>query len=226
MIISPDQMVDYVIATLKDDTLLAGWVKKWETTNGLVPSVLPTISAGLGDVRYDEYNRDTDEATATIKINIYCQHSNLAKAEKTAQLLAAQTRFVLSERATLGGELASGFVKSIGSLYPNEATELAVVTLTFCGTYFAPRRAAIEGIFTIKRGSGDSDVLPIPALSILSVPGYPPTAYRHETDGNTIKWGATLQPTSGADYPIRLSYNSLVERLQLELAEEANRLLP
>ncbi|NOV01348.1 hypothetical protein [Paenibacillus planticolens] len=107
-----DEILNAIQSTLQAEERLSS-ISKYNLVDGMIPGLKPTVSIGCGRIKYNDYDRDQDEATAPVRIYVYTHDMNAEKGEATIRNLAREIRFTLLENMYLGGLVDASSVTEI-----------------------------------------------------------------------------------------------------------------
>lgn len=134
-----DPIIEGIIAMLSVDPVLKIIVRVWERVNGIIPGKACTICVGWENERFDEYDRQRDEANQIYKIWLKRDDKNISRGEAINRILARRIRNILSRDYTLGGVVPISFVRSIEALYADGSDQVHISTLTLEVKTYAKR---------------------------------------------------------------------------------------
>jgi hypothetical protein len=134
-----DPIVEAIISLLQSDSLLKVLVDEWERVNGVLAKEGCTIGVGWENDRFNEYDRNRDEAEHVYKIFLKRDDKDIARGEKINWVLGHHIRNVLSEDYTLGGTVPVSFVRSIEALYSENTEQMHLTEITLEVKTYAKR---------------------------------------------------------------------------------------
>lgn len=144
-----DQILLAVKGTFQADPTLAE-VTTYHLVDGMIPSVKTTISIGCYEIKYNDYDRDQDEVTASIRVWLYLHSIKPEDGENQVRQLTQQLRYSLLADMYLGGLVDASTVKSIAfdTEQANLSQTLYYAMLDYEVKYYESRNRTEPGVPT------------------------------------------------------------------------------